>query len=72
MISKKYAVPNEKRCVACGACVKVCPRKAIEIWKGCFAKVHTDLCVGCGLCTKECPAGCIEIVEREEKYDDEK
>ena len=52
-------------CVACGSCLKVCPRDAIEIWKGVVAKVDMEKCVGCGLCAKECPAGTIEIVHVE-------
>ena len=61
---KKLAVPNENICVACGACVKACPRAAISIYKGCFARVEAAKCVGCGLCAKACPAGCIAITER--------
>lgn len=64
MASKKYATIDEKRCVACGACMQVCPRGAIEIWRGCHAVVNIDLCVGCGICAKTCPATCIEAVDR--------
>lgn len=64
MASKRYASVGEY-CVACGSCVKVCPRSAISIWKGVVAQVDKDLCVGCGLCAKECPAGTIEIKDRE-------
>lgn len=34
MKKKRRAFVNEDDCVACGCCVKVCPRNAIEIWKG--------------------------------------
>ena len=50
-------------CVACGCCVKVCPKQAIEIWKGISAKINLDVCVGCGKCAKECPASVIQIQE---------
>ena len=63
---KKYAVPNQKICVACGVCLKACPKAAISIYKGCFAQVQEERCVGCGLCAKACPAGCIEMKERSE------
>lgn len=63
---KRKASVDRNICVACGACVKVCPRKAISVWKGCYAQVAEDLCVGCGLCAKTCPASCIGMKERSE------
>ena len=42
MASKKYAKVNTKRCVACGVCVKECPKSAIHIFKGCFAVIVTS------------------------------
>ncbi len=65
MLSKRYAQPNEHRCVSCGACTKVCPRDAIHIFRGCYALVDTQACVGCKKCTKVCPADCIAILDRE-------
>ena len=63
---KKLAVVDRKVCVACGSCVKVCPRGAIFVYKGCYADVDVEKCVGCGLCAKTCPASCIEVKERGE------
>lgn len=63
--SKKYAVVDEKQCVACGECTFSCRKGAVSIKDGCFAVVDKDSCVGCGLCHKSCPAGCITLVERE-------
>lgn len=60
---KRGAFVTEKDCVACGCCVKVCPRDAIQVWKGIAAKVNLEQCVGCGKCAKECPASVIEIRE---------
>lgn len=60
----KYIAYIHNNCVACGACMKVCPRQAISIKHGIKAKVDTTLCVGCGLCVKTCPAGIIEKKER--------
>ena len=65
MASKKYAKADTGRCVACGACTKVCPRGAVRVWKGCYAVVNPETCVGCGLCAKTCPADCIVLKERE-------
>jgi Pyruvate/2-oxoacid:ferredoxin oxidoreductase delta subunit len=52
-------------CVACGSCVRVCPKGAIAIDRGLYAKVDADLCIGCGLCAKTCPASVIALVPRE-------
>lgn len=57
---KRKAFVNTDDCVACGCCIKVCPRNAIEIWKGIMAKVDISKCVGC---EKECPASVIKIQE---------
>ena len=62
---KKVAVIDRGVCVACGVCVKTCPKRALSVYKGCFAQVAAETCVGCGLCARECPAGCITVKERE-------
>lgn len=54
---------DESLCVACGRCVKVCPMKAISIYKGIRAVVDWEKCIGCGKCAKECPASVIAIQE---------
>lgn len=64
MASKKYAKVEKDFCVACGSCELVCPKKAIEVYRGCYAKVNEGECVGCGRCSRVCPAGCIELKER--------
>lgn len=58
---KKIAVISKEYCVACGCCVLVCPKKAIEIIGGMFASVNEEQCVGCGKCAKVCPASIIEM-----------
>ena len=63
---KKYAVVDKNICVACGACMKACPKGATSIYRGCYAVVDESKCVGCGLCARVCPAGCIAIKERSE------
>ena len=61
---KKVASVDRQVCVACGVCVKSCPKGAISVFRGCFAAVDAAGCVGCGLCAKACPAGCIDVKER--------
>ncbi len=64
-MAKRYAAVRQKDCVSCGACQAVCPKSAIAVWKGCFAKVDKELCIGCGLCAKACPANVITLLDRE-------
>lgn len=64
----KFVASVGKNCVACGACMNVCPRHAIQVKNGIKAVVNTASCVGCGLCEKTCPAGIIEIQERGSQY----
>jgi len=59
----RKAYVDTKGCVACGCCVKSCPRQAIDIFKGMFAIIDKDRCVGCGKCGNICPAGVITIEE---------
>ena len=63
---KKLAFVDKKICVACGVCMKACPKDAVSIYRGCYAAVEEGKCVGCGLCAKACPAGCITVKERSE------
>ena len=58
---RRRAVVDEKACVACGCCVKVCPLGAIEVVRGIAARVDWSKCVGCGKCAKECPASVIAV-----------
>ena len=60
-MAKRKAVVSTKECVACGCCMKVCPRGAITVPRGVFAEINRDLCVGCGLCAKECPTSVITL-----------
>lgn len=62
---RKKASVDTGRCVGCGACESVCPKAAVKVWKGCYAKADEALCVGCGKCAGTCPAGCIEMKEVE-------
>ena len=38
---KKLAAADKNICVACGACMKACPKGAISIYRGCYAVVDT-------------------------------
>ncbi len=65
-MTRKKAVVSIQDCVACGCCMKACPRNAITIPNGIHAVIDRERCVGCGICTKECPASIItlEVAEK--------
>jgi len=47
----------EKDCVGCGACVQVCPARAIEMQDVAGERIltlHWDLCIFCGQCQANC------------------
>lgn len=60
-MAKRKAIINIRECVACGCCIKVCPRGAISVPKGIYAEIDKSLCIGCGKCAKECPASIITM-----------
>lgn len=61
----RRAAVDQRYCVACGCCMKVCPLSAIRVVRGVAAQVDESKCVGCGKCARECPASVIEIKEVE-------
>ena len=65
-MAKRRAVVSKKECVACGCCIKVCPRAAITVPFGVCAEVDYGLCIGCGKCAKECPASVITLEVNDE------
>ena len=65
VLSKRVISIKRENCVACGTCIKECPRNAVSVYKGCYAVVDLQLCVGCGKCAKMCPTGCMETAERD-------
>ncbi|MDR1953858.1 MAG: aldo/keto reductase [Clostridiales Family XIII bacterium] len=46
-------------CEGCGACVPVCPGKAIRIEPDGIAAVNHDVCITCGYCAAACPVRAI-------------
>jgi heterodisulfide reductase subunit A len=58
----KTSFVRESRCVACGACIAVCPYRAIEMDEAKnVAKINEVLCKGCGICTATCRSSAIDL-----------
>ncbi|MDX9701093.1 MAG: ferredoxin III, nif-specific [Rhodocyclaceae bacterium] len=64
---------DEKKCIGCGRCYKVCPRKVFDLIEREEDDLDEDLdddnmmvmtladaldCIGCGACARVCPKSC--------------
>ncbi|MFZ5832666.1 MAG: glycyl-radical enzyme activating protein [Planctomycetota bacterium] len=54
-----------EKCIACGACMKVCPENAITADAAGKAAIDRARCTGCGRCPKVCDPKALEMVGRE-------
>lgn len=61
----------EERCIGCGLCVSVCPRKILAISDKVNSNgfriasvTDTTKCIGCGSCTMICPENVIKIIKK--------
>lgn len=52
---------NEDKCNKCGTCVKVCPKKAVQISDEDMILIDRERCDGCGVCANNCPSQALEI-----------
>jgi heterodisulfide reductase subunit A len=63
--SPQVALVNERACIGCGKCIRVCPFSAIK-WKELRggelkAEVLPSVCQGCGLCNATCPPKAVQL-----------
>jgi len=54
----------EGRCTLSGACVQICPMRALTIAEG-KLQIDAERCIGCGLCVSRCPNGALQMVPRD-------
>lgn len=59
---------KSEHCSGCGACVHICPRKAVEMRENekClpYPVIDSDKCIDCGLCVKVCQ--CYDKAEKDD------
>lgn len=60
---KKVVKKDEDKCIDCGACISLCPVKAICSADDWTVEVDDQLCIGCGFCTFSCPTRAIKVSE---------
>jgi len=48
-------------CIACGACVGICPVGAIKYETDGKPQIDPEVCIQCGACAGMCPVGAIDI-----------
>ena len=55
-------IRNEKRCTHCGACITICPSKALVLdLKTRKVDFYSDKCIACELCITACPPRAMEV-----------
>ncbi|HSO26298.1 MAG TPA: 4Fe-4S dicluster domain-containing protein, partial [Methanobacteriaceae archaeon] len=54
---------DSEKCVDCGACVSLCPVKAICIEDDWGVEIDNQNCIGCGFCINSCPTRAISLME---------
>lgn len=58
---------NQKKCIGCGSCVKICAHNGVTVTDK-KAEIDHHKCVGCGRCIGACPVDAIHAAE-DESYD---
>ncbi|HEY0196477.1 MAG TPA: 4Fe-4S binding protein [Methanobacterium sp.] len=59
----KVVKKDEEKCIDCGACMSLCPVKAISPAEDWTIEVDDGQCIGCSVCTNSCPTRAIRVVE---------
>ncbi|MEI6500318.1 MAG: NIL domain-containing protein [Armatimonadota bacterium] len=58
----KGVVRNEERCTECGACLTICPTRALVIdLESRHVSFDSDKCIACELCVPVCPPRAMQL-----------
>ena len=52
---------NYEKCIACCACIDICPSEALELIDDVVIWAHPELCESCGICIVACPKEAITL-----------
>ncbi len=58
-ISRKKIHIDQGDCEGCGACIRICPNKAVSFSTFGMAQINYDICLNCGYCAPVCPVRAI-------------
>ncbi len=61
-ITPAAPVIDPRHCIACDACIRICPHQALTLdGEDQAYKIHADSCTGCGLCVDVCEDNAVTL-----------
>jgi len=63
---RRIAEADQEECIQCGACISLCPQRAIELTEDCSVSFDKQKCRGeaCGVCLDSCPVRAIHFTHK--------
>lgn len=52
---------DDEKCISCGACLSLCPTRALYLADDYSVKLNEDKCIYCEICVPACPVGALKI-----------
>ena len=52
---------NEEKCFDCGACLSLCPTRALRLTDDYSIKLDEDKCIYCEICVPSCPVRALKV-----------
>ncbi len=59
----KVVKKEAEKCIDCGACVSLCPVRAICVQDDWGIDIDNQICIACGFCINSCPTKAIILIE---------